>query len=137
MISAMEDNPAITAAVLKKASSGDLGMSRMAKELHIGPAKMIRLANDLRDEGLVDIQTIHTRTAGRPLVKIMPTPLADEYLSAYGIMSSKVLKSRPSDLLRAVADADYARRLSERGLSTITLFLELNSLVLPLRRLPS
>ena len=137
MISPMEDNPALTAAVLKKASRGDSGISRLARELHIRPARMITLANDLRDAGLVDIQTIHARTVGRPLVRIVPTPLAGEYLRAYGMLSSKMLKSRPSDLVRAAADGDYARRLSERGLSPIGLFLELNSLVVPLRRVPS
>ena len=133
----MEDNPALTAAVLKMASEGDLGISRLAKELHIRPAKMIRLASNLRDAGLVDFQTVHARTVGRPLVRIVPTPLADEYLRAYGVLSLKMLKSRPSDLVRAVADADHARRLSERGLSPIALFLELNSFVSPLRRVPS
>lgn len=133
----MENNPALTAAILKRASSGEPGVFRLAKELHIGPAKMIRLANELRDEGLVDIQTVHTRTAGRPSVRIVPTPLADEFLSAYEMMDSKVLKSRPSDLLRAAADGEYARRLSEHGLSPITLFLELNSLVISLRRVSS
>ena len=133
----MENNPALTAAVLAKASAGEFGISRLAKALHIGPAALIRLASELRDEGLVDVQLVHAGTVGRPLVKIVPTPLADEYLRAYRVMSSKVLKSRTPDLVRAVADADHARRLSERGLSSTTLFLELNSLVVSPRRVPS
>jgi len=130
----MEINPALTAAVLKNASNEDLGVSRLAKELHIRPARLIKLARDLFDEGLVEIQTVHARTAGRPLVKFKPTLLGDEYLDAYEALNSKMLKSRPSDLLRAVADANYARRLVERGLSPTMLFLELNSLVISLRR---
>ena len=136
MISQMESNHALTAAILRNASDGGLGISQLAKELHIGPARLIKLARDLCDEGLVEIQTVHARTAGRPLVRMKPTPLGDEYLDAYETLSSKMLKSRPSDLLRAVDDANYARRLVERGLSPTALFLELNSLVVALRRPP-
>ena len=134
MISLMEYNPALTAAVLKSASDEGFGMSQLAKELHIRPARLIRLARDLCDEGLVEIQTVHAGTVGRPLVRMKPTLLGNEYLGAYEVLKSKMLKSRPSDLLRAVADANYARRLVERGLSPTMLFLELNSLVIPLRR---
>ena len=134
MISQMESNPALTAAVLKNASNEDLGMSQLAKELHIRPARLIKLARDLFDQGLVEIQTVHAGIVGRPLVKMKLTLLGNEYLDAYEALDSKMLKSRPSDLLRAVADANYTRRLAERGLSPTTLFLELNSLVIPLRR---
>jgi len=130
----MENNPSLAAAVLESASSRALGTTRLAKELRIGPARLIRIVRDLRDEGLVEIQTVHAESAGRPLVKVTPTPLGEEYLKAYKALNSKTLKSRPSDLRRAVADAKYARRLAERGLSPISLFLELNSLVVPLRR---
>ena len=132
----MEDNHALTAAVLKSASDEGFGISHLAKELHIRPARLIKLARDLCDEGLVEIQTVHAGTVGRPLVRMKPTLLGKEYLDAYEVLNSKMLKSRPSDLLRAVADANYARRLVERGLSSTTLFLELNSLVIPLRRSP-
>jgi len=132
----MENNPALIDTILKNASSGHLGTSLLAKELRIGPARLVKLARDLRDRGLAEIQTVHAKSAGRPLVKIVSTPLGDEYLEAYEAMNSRMLKSRPSDLLRAVSDAKYARRLAERGLSPALLFLELNSLVVPLRRPP-
>jgi DNA-binding MarR family transcriptional regulator len=134
LISVVEDNPALTAAVLRITSEGGFGMSKLAKELHVGPAKLIKLARALVDEGLVENRRDHARKAGRPLVRIVPTPLGEEYLHAYEALSMKMLKSRPSDLLRAVAEANYARRLVERGLSPTTIFMELNSLVVPLRR---
>ena len=124
----------MAAAILKNASRGTLGTSQLAKELRIAPARLIRLTRELCDEGLAQLQTVHPKSAGRPLVKLVPTPLGDEYLETYEVLNSKRLKSRPSDLLRAVADAKYARRLAERGLSPTSLFLELNSLVVPIRR---
>jgi len=132
----MENNLATVSAILKKASSGAFGTSELAKELNIGPARLIKLSRDLRNEGLAEIQTVHAKSAGRPLVKLVPTLLGEEFLEAYDALNSKTLKSRPSDLLRAADDAKYARRLAERGLSPPLVFLELNSLVVPLRRPP-
>ena len=132
----MEINPALAASILKKAANGASGTTQMAKELRIGPARLIELSRSLREEGLTEIRTEHPRSAGRPLVRIVPTPLGEEYLKAYDVLNSKTLKSRPADLLRATTDARYARRLAERGLPTTSLFLELNSLVVPLRRTP-
>jgi len=134
LILQMESNPALTASILRKAASGASGTVQVAKELHIGPARVITLSRSLRDEGLAEIQTVHPKSAGRPLVKIVPTSLGREYLKAFDELNAKTLKSRPADLFRAIADAEYTRRLAERGLSPTSLLLELNSLVVPLRK---
>jgi len=136
LISGMEVNPDLFAAILRNASSGHFGTSLLAKELHVGPAKLVKFARELHDRGLAEIQAVHSNSAGRPSVKIVPTSLGYEYLEAYEALCSRILKSRRSDLLRAVADAKYACRLAERGLSPVLLSLELNSLVVPLRRPP-
>jgi len=133
LILIMEINPTLAASILRARGAAS-GMLQVAKELHIGPARLVNLVRNLSDKGLVEVQRVRSRSAGRPLVKVIPTPLGNEYLAAYEALDSKILKSRRSDLLRAVADARYAQRLVERGLAPTALSLELSSFVLPLRR---
>ncbi len=86
------------------------------------------------DEGLFEVSTIHTGRAGRPRKRVRPTALGLEYLRTYDALKLKELKSRRVDLSRAAADAEYAQRLADRGVSSYDLFLELNALASNPRR---
>ena len=123
-----EKNLPSKAALLALSAVHHAGVRQLAKDLHVGPAKLIALLSEMREEGLLDVREIRTRRAGRPRKRVKVTALGMEYLSAYEALRLKTLKGRRSDLRKAVADADYARRLASRGVSTYELFLELNTL---------
>jgi predicted ArsR family transcriptional regulator len=123
-----EKNPSTTAALLRLSAARQDGVLQMAKELRVGPSKLIRMLAELRDEGLLDIGVVRTRSAGRPKRRVRVTALGREYLVAYEALKLKSLKSRRTDLRKAVADTNYARRLVARGVSPYELFLELNAL---------
>lgn len=124
----LEKNLSTKAALLTLSSMYRAGVLQLAKDLHVGPAKLIGLVAELREEGLLDLGEVRMRRAGRPKRRFRVTALGIEFLSAYEALLLKMLKSRRSDLRRAVADANYARRLASRGASTYDLFLELNAL---------
>ncbi|MDV3278458.1 MAG: hypothetical protein LYZ69_08350 [Nitrososphaerales archaeon] len=123
-----EDNLASTAALLRLFSTPRAGVARAARDLHVGPSKLTRMVAEVHEQGLLDIDTVRTRRAGRPKKLIRATPLGIEYLDAYEALRLKTLKSRRSDLRMAVANATYATRLAARGVSPYKLFLELNAL---------
>ena len=129
MISTLEKNPVTEAELLRLLSIHREGVQSLAKEFNVGPARLIRLLSGLEEAGLVDSTEVRSEQAGRPKRRFAVTALGQEFLRAYEATELKKLKSRRSDLRRAVADAEYARRLASHGISTIDLFLELNSLV--------
>ncbi len=131
-----ENNLPTKAALLRLSSGRRAGVLQLAKDLHVGPAKVIRLISELRGEGLLDAGEVHTRRVGRPKRRFKATALGMEYLGAYEALQGKMLKSRRSDLRKAVADANYARRLASRGVSTYDLFLELNTFANHPRKIP-
>lgn len=123
----MENNLAAKAAVLKASlSTRQDGVSALARELSMGPSRLVRLISELRDEGLLEMSPVRARRAGRPKLHLRVTPLGEDFLKAYQTLVSKALQSRPSDLRRATADAEYARRIVLRGVSPYDLFFELN-----------
>ncbi len=129
-----EKNLPTRAALLRLSSSRQAGVLQIARELRVGPSKLIGLVAELREEGLLDVSEARTRRAGRPKRLVKATQLGMEYLRAYEGLKLKRLLSRRSDLRKAVADANYARRLTLRGISTYELFLELNVLAKSARR---
>jgi len=122
-----ETNLAFKAALLRASAAG-AGVRQLSKELHMGPAMVIGLRREMWDAGLVEVCEAPRSGPGRPKELVRATPLGLEYLRAYEALLSTALKSRRTDLLRAALDARYAARLASRGLSTVELFLELNSL---------
>lgn len=111
--------------MLGLASSGLTGVLRLSRELRIGPARLIRLLDEMREEGLVDIDEIHSKRAGRPMRRVAVTELGKDYMDTYNKLALRLLRSRRADLQRASADADYARRLASKGVPPYDLFLEL------------
>jgi len=123
----LETNLAARAALLRASAAG-AGVRQLSRELHIGPALVIGLRREMSDAGLVEVHEALASGPGRPRELVRATPLGREYLKAYDALRSTALKSRKADLLRAASDARYAARLDFRGLSTVELFLGLNSL---------
>ncbi len=132
-----ENNLPIKAALLRLSLGRRAGVPQLAKDLRVGLAKLIGLLSELSDEGLLDVGEIHTRRAGRPKRRFRTTALGMEYLRACEALKLKMLKSRGSDLRKAVADGNYARRLASTDVSTYEIFLELNKLVNRPRKTPS
>ncbi len=134
MIPVSEKNLPTRAALLRLSSSRRAGVLQIARELRVGPSRLIRLLAEMREEGLLDVSEARNRRAGRPKRRVKATQLGMEYLRAYEGLKLKTLMSRRSDLRKAVADANYAQRLTWRGVSAYELFLELNMLAKPARR---
>jgi DNA-binding PadR family transcriptional regulator len=124
-----EKNPTTDAELLRLLSTRREGVQSLAREINVGPARLIRLLSELEESFLIDSTEVRSRRAGRPKRRFEVTALGREYLRACEAAEPKRLKSRRADLRRAVADAEYAQRLASRGVSTTDLFLELTSLV--------
>ncbi len=122
------NNLAAKEALLRLSSEGRTGVLELAKELRIGPSRLIGLIAEAREEGLLDVGEVRTGRAGRPKRRVRMTALGMEYLRACEALKLKALRSRRADLRRAAADAKYAKRLAARGVSPYELFLELNEL---------
>jgi DNA-binding PadR family transcriptional regulator len=131
-----ENNQTLKVAVLMTSlTSEHKGVVELSRELRAGPSKLDRIVTELQDEGLLEVSQVRTGRAGRPRIRIRITPLGQEFLGAYDLLTAKPLKSRRSDLRRATADAEYASRLASRGVSSYTIFHELNTLANATRRL--
>ena len=128
MISMSENNLAAKEALLRLSSKRRAGVLQLAKDLRIGPSRLIGLVAEAGEQGLLDVGEVRTGRAGRPRRRVRTTALGMEYLRACEALRLKALRSRRADLRRAAADADYARRLEARGVSPYDLFLELNEL---------
>ena len=113
------------------------GVQSLAREINVGPARLIRLLSEMEEACLIDSTEVRSRQAGRPKRRFAVTALGQEFLRAYEAAELKRLKGRRADLWRAVADAEYAQRLASRGIATTDLFLELTSLVKQVRIAPS
>lgn len=123
----LETNYAARAALLRAASSG-AGVRQLSKELHMSPAIVISLRREMSDSGLLEVCGAPVSGPGRPRELVRTTPLGRDYIEAYDKLRSTALKSRRADLQKAASDARYAMRLTSRGVSTVELFLGLNSI---------
>jgi DNA-binding PadR family transcriptional regulator len=117
--------------LLRGAASRRTGLVQLARELRVGPARLIALLRHMQEEGLVETGEARSGRVGRPKILVQATELGRAYLKAYDSLISTALKSREADLDRAVEDAEYAARLTAAGNSPYDLFLELNNIVNP------
>lgn len=129
MISTVENNLPTKALLLNLSSEGGTGVLRLARDAKVGPATLIRLLREMKDEGLVRLSEVRSRKAGRPRIRVKVTPLGEDFAGMYRQLTLKLLRSRRADLERAVSDALYADRLASRGLSAYDLFLDMNEVV--------
>ncbi len=137
MISVPKKNPISEVELLRLLSTQREGVQSLAREVSVGPERLIRLLSELEEACLIDSTEVRSQQAGRPKRRFTVTALGREFLSACEAAELKRLKGRRADLRRSVADAEYAQRLASRGISTTDLFLELTSLVKQVGSAPS
>jgi len=119
----------LRAELLKAVKPNPSSVRGLARRLHRRTETVVSLIKEMEEEGLLKRKVEKRNTRGRPRVLVKPTTLGEDYLAAYRALNLKPLRSRRADLIRAVKDGEYARRLESRGLSSFDLFLELNSIV--------
>lgn len=115
--------------LLKAAKQEPTGVKELAKKLNHRPETIISLIEEMEEHGLLEKKTEKRSSRGRPKLLVKPTVLGEDYIATYDTLESKPLRSRRTDLIHATRDAEYAERLSERGLSPFSLALELNQIV--------
>lgn len=123
----MENNTDAKAALIRHSSAHRVGVSQLAMDLRFSPARLIGLLGEMQEKGLLELDTVRAGRAGRPERLARVTPLGVEYMRAYDVLTTKTLMGSPSDLGKAAADGEYARRLASRGISSYDLFLELSA----------
>lgn len=117
------------AELLKAIIQQPTGIRELAKRLNHRPENIIALIEEMEEQGLIEKEIEKRKNQGRPRLLAKPTTLGEEYLIAFQTLESKLLRSRRTDLARAVKDAEYAKRLVTRKRSPFNLALELSALV--------
>jgi len=105
------------------------GVKELIQKLRWKPSRVISLLEQMKDEGLIELQKNNTRNSrrGRPKKMMTCTSLGYEFLEAYRKLRMKPLRARKEDLEHAVKDALYTDRLVANGHSPFKLFMELNT----------
>jgi DNA-binding MarR family transcriptional regulator len=116
------------ARILELITSSTYGVRDLIQLLKIKTSNATLLLKKMEEEQLIATQPAKTKNKGRPKKHITTTSLGLEFLEAYKKLNTKILKSRKTDLDRAVKDAKYAKRLVETGHSPFQIFLELNTI---------
>jgi len=106
------------------------GVRELIQKLRWKPSRVISLLEQMKDEGLIELQKNSARNSrrGRPKKIMMCTSLGFEFLEAYRGLRMKPLRARREDLEHAVEDALYTERLVANGHSPFKLFMELNTI---------
>lgn len=107
------------------------GVRELIQKLRWKPSRVISLLEQMKDEGLIELQKNSARNSkrGRPKKIMTCTSLGYEFLEAYRRLRMKPLRARREDLEHAVEDALYTERLVANGHSPFKLFMELNTIV--------
>jgi len=106
------------------------GVRGVIQKLRWKPSRAIFLLQQMKDEGLIELQKNSARNSrrGRPKKIMICTSLGYEFLEAYRKLKMKPLRARKEDLEHAVKDALYTERLVANGHSPFKLFMELNTI---------
>ena len=109
--------------------STEYGVRDIVRMLKMKNSNVVALLRRMEQERLIEAQFAKSIKKGRPKKRVVATPLGKDFLDTYKKLNLKRLRSTKADLDRAVKDAQYARRLADRGHSTFEVFTELNSIV--------
>ena len=117
------------AQILNVVARTERGVRELIQKLRWKPSRVIFLLEQMRDEGLIELQknSAHNSRRGRPKKIMVCTSLGYEFLEAYRKLKMKPLRARKEDLEHAVKDALYTERLVANGHSPFKLFMELNT----------
>jgi predicted transcriptional regulator len=118
------------AQMLDVVASTQFGVRDVIQRLRWKPSRVVFLLEQMKDEGLIELQKNRARSfrRGRPKKIMMCTSLGFEFLEAYRKLKMKPLRARREDLEHAVEDALYTERLVANGHSPFELFMELNTI---------
>ena len=118
------------AQILNVVAPTEYGVREVIQKLRWKPSRVIFLLEQMKDEGLIELQknSAHNSRRGRPKKIMACTPLGYEFLDAYRRLKMKPLRARREDLEHAVEDALYTERLVANGHSPFKLFVELNTI---------
>jgi DNA-binding PadR family transcriptional regulator len=118
------------AQILNLVAQTEHGVREIIQKLRWKPSRVIFLLEQMKDEGLIELQKNNTRNfrRGRPKKIMTCTSLGYEFLEAYLKLRMKPLRARKEDLEHAVKDALYTERLVANGHSPFKLFMELNTI---------
>jgi len=107
----------------------ELGVRDVIRKLRWKPSRVVFLLEQMKHEGLIELQKNSARSfrRGRPKKIMTCTPLGYEFLEAYRKLKMKPLRARREDLEHAAKDALYTERLVANGHSPFKLFMELNT----------
>lgn len=119
------------AQILNVVAQTEHGVREVIQKLRWKPSRVISLLEQMKDEGLIELQknSAHISRRGRPKKIMACTSLGYEFLDAYRRLRMKPLRARREDLEHVVKDALYAERLVANGHSPFKLFMELNAIV--------
>ncbi len=106
-----------------------LGVREMIKTLSKRAETVVSLIKEMESMGLVEASLSKSLRKGRPRRVISMTILGEDYLNTLNELRVKPLRSSRNDLVKAKRDAEYVRRLLDRGKDPYRAFLELNSIV--------
>ena len=117
--------------ILNVVAQTEHGVREVIQKLRWKPSRVISLLEQMKDEGLIELQKNSARNSkrGRPKKIMTCTSLGYEFLEAYRKLKMKPLRARKEDLEHAVKDALYTDRLVANGHSPFKLFMELNAIV--------
>ncbi len=114
--------------VLEAACSATCGVRDLVHLMKWKTSSVVNLLKVMSNESLIDLQPLQQPKRGRPKTVVVCTPLGLEFLEKYRRLKMMPLKARKEDLARAVKDAEFARRLVERGQLPFKVFMELNTI---------
>ncbi len=122
----LTDQPAVR--ILALCNGSVLSVAEIVGTAGGNHEKVIKTLDDLRSAGLVQIRTEKRKKKGRPRRLVITTPLGQQFLAQYERLLNLPLKSKESDIKKALHQAELAQRLMDHGISTYARFQELNEI---------
>ena len=108
--------------------STECGVRDLVLMVKMKNSNVVSLLRHMEQERLIEVHFAKGKKKGRPKKLVAVTALGNDFLDSYRKLNLKRLRSTKADLDRAVKDAQYARRLADRGHSPFEVFMELNAI---------
>jgi len=103
-------------------------VSEIASKVGGNHGRTLATLKELYWRSLVELRIEKGQGRGRPKQLVRTTPLGRQFAEQYQRLLSLRLRSRESDIKKALHQADLAQKLRERGISPYARFREINEL---------
>jgi predicted transcriptional regulator len=117
-----------TVKILSLCNGTTLSVSQIVSKAGGNHERMIEALNELCSRSLVQLRIEKSESRGRPKHLVTTTPLGRQFVHEYERLLNLRLQSRDSDIKKALYQAELAKRLRDRGISTYARFQEINEL---------